>query len=172
MPSPQIPAYVLAECAVPQGLEPHLTPIAQMAHIARAIVETEGPIHQDEVARRVTSLFGKSRTGSLIATASLKSLMVLKNSSALVEEDGFWMTPSQLVDPSVRDRGSAPISLQRADMLSPREIRAAAKIARPGKRRPIGRRNGNGGHAPTRFQTHRFRIKGGRDECPSRVGFA
>ena len=100
-----------------------------MAHITRAIVETEGPIHQDEVARRVTSLFGKSRTGSLIATASLKSLMVLENSSALVEEDGFWMTPSQLVDPSVRDRGSAPISLQRADMLSPREIRAAAKIA-------------------------------------------
>jgi very-short-patch-repair endonuclease len=129
VPSPQIPAYVLAECGVPQGLEPHLTPIAQMAHITRAIVETEGPIHRDEVARRVTSLFGKSRTGSLIGAASLKSLMVLKNSSAVVEEDGFWMTPSQLVDPSVRDRSSAPMSLQRADMLSPREIRAAAKIA-------------------------------------------
>ena len=128
-PGPQVPAYVLAECAVPQGLEPHLTPIAQMAHITRAIVETEGPIHRDEVARRVTSLFGKSRTGSLIGAASLKSLLVLKSSSALFEEDGFWMTPSQLVDPSVRDRSSAPISLQRADTLSPREIRAAAKIA-------------------------------------------
>jgi very-short-patch-repair endonuclease len=121
--------YWLAACAVPQGVEPHLAPVAQMAGVTKSIVEAEGPIHQDEVARRMASLFGKSRTGSLIAAASLKSLQSLRMSLALVEEDSFWMTPSQLADPPVRDRSLAPASLQRAEMLSPREIRAAARLA-------------------------------------------
>ena len=125
----QIPSYQLAECSVPCGVEPHQAPFNEMNRITKAIVETEGPIHQDEVARRVTSLFGKSRTGSLIGAASLKSLRSLQKSSALIEEEGFWMTPNQLVDPPVRDRSSAPGALQRADMLSPHEIRAAARIA-------------------------------------------
>ena len=82
-----------------------------------------------EVARRVTSLFGKSRTGSQISAASLRSLRFLKSSFGLVEQDGFWMTPEQFEHPPVRDRSSAPVTLQRAEMLSPLEIRAAATIA-------------------------------------------
>lgn len=65
----------------------------------------------------------------MISAASLKSLMALKSAAVLVEEDGFWMTPSQLANPPVRDRISAPITLQRAETLSLREIRAAAKLA-------------------------------------------
>jgi hypothetical protein len=100
-----------------------------MARITKAVVETEGPVHQAEVARRVTTLFGKSRTGSLISAASLRSLRLFKSTSSLVEVDGFWMTSEQFKEPPVRDRSSAPPSLQRADMLSPLEIRAAMKIA-------------------------------------------
>jgi hypothetical protein len=101
-----------------------------MASITKFIVETEGPIHADEVARRVTSLFGKSRTGSLISEASLRSLQFLRSPpSRLVVERDFWMTPEQHQTPPVRDRSAAPPALQRADMLSPHEIRAAAKIA-------------------------------------------
>ena len=103
--------------------------IHNMSRITNAIVETEGPVHQDEVARRVTSLFGKSRTGSQISAASLRSLRFLKSSFGLVEQDGFWMTPEQFEHPPVRDRSSAPVTLQRAEMLSPLEIRAAATIA-------------------------------------------
>ena len=39
------------------------------------------------------------------------------------------MTPAQMNDPPVRDRSAAPVSLQRADTLSPLEIRAAFTIA-------------------------------------------
>jgi hypothetical protein len=123
------PPYRLTERAVPPGVEPQLAPIAQMAAMTKAIVETEGPIHQDEIARRVASLFGKSRAGSLIGAASLKSLQSLAMSSILIEEDAFWMTPGQLADPPVRDRSLAPTGLQRADMVSPREIGAAARLA-------------------------------------------
>jgi hypothetical protein len=52
----------------------------------------------------------------------------LKASSTLIEQDGFWMTPEQMRNPPVRDRGAAPITLQRADMLSRLEIRAAFEI--------------------------------------------
>jgi hypothetical protein len=64
----------------------------------------------------------------LISAASLRSLQFLKSSSKLLERDGFWMTPEQLKNPPVRDRSSAPVALQRAEMLSPFEIRAAIKI--------------------------------------------
>jgi hypothetical protein len=49
-------------------------------------------------------------------------------SSSLIEQDGFWMTSDQMRDPPVRNRSSAPITLQRADMLSRLEIRAAFQI--------------------------------------------
>ena len=78
----------------------------------------------------MTSLFGKARTGSLISNASLRSLQFLRSPPArLVVDGGFWMTPEQHQNPPVRDRGAAPSTLQRADMLSPHEIRAARKIA-------------------------------------------
>ncbi len=44
-------------------------------------------------------------------------------------EQDFWMTPEEHQNPPFRDSIAAPPTLQRADMLSPIEIRAAAKIA-------------------------------------------
>jgi very-short-patch-repair endonuclease len=127
---PQILAYKQAVCSTPRGVEPHQVKVEVMAAITRHIVEVEGPIHVDEIARRVTSLFGKARTGSLISDASLRSLQFLRSPPARLIVDGaFWMTPEQHQNPPVRDRSAAPPTLQRADMLSPHEIRAAAKIA-------------------------------------------
>jgi hypothetical protein len=100
-----------------------------MANIADAIVEIEGPVHQDEVARRITVLFGKARTGSLISAASLRALKFLRSSSRLMEQGGFWMTRDQYENPPVRDRSAAPISLQRANMVAPIEIQAAIRLA-------------------------------------------
>lgn len=128
-PSVTIPPYELTICRVPTGVEPHLAPMLEMTRVTRTIVEKEGPIHQDEIARRVTALFGKARTGSLISAATIKSLQPLKASRELIEQNEFWMTPAQAADPPVRDRSAAPLTLQKADMLSPPEIRAAAKIA-------------------------------------------
>ena len=129
-PDARLPAYRLAEgIPVPFGVEPHEVTAPVMARITRAIVDVEGPIHQDEIARRVTALFRKFRTGSQISAAVVRGLQALKASSTVVERDGFWMTPAQLDSPPVRDRSAAPPALLRADMLSPDEIRAAANIA-------------------------------------------
>ena len=128
-PELRMPPYRLAaDILIPHNIEPHEVTVAVMARITSAIVQVEGPVHEQEVARRVTGLFGKSRTGSLITAATLRSLQALKASSSLIEQDGFWMTADQMRDPPVQDRSSAPITLQRADMLSRLEIRAAFQI--------------------------------------------
>ena len=89
-PSRAPPAYKLAEgVPVPLNIEPHQVMVADMARITRAIVEIEGPIHQDEIARRVTALFGKSRTGSQISAAALRGLKALKTTSILTETRWF-----------------------------------------------------------------------------------
>jgi hypothetical protein len=81
----RMPAYKMAAgIAVTQNIEPHQATPAVMARVTKSIVEVEGPVHQDEVARRVTALFGKSRTGPLIAAATLQSLNAHRSSSALV----------------------------------------------------------------------------------------
>ena len=119
-----MPPYKLAEgIPVPANWSPIKSTVTVMARITEAIVNIEGPVHQDEVARRVTSLFGKSRTGSLISAAAFGALQMLKASRTLVERNDFWMTQAQLDNPPVRDRSGAPLTLQRADMLSPLEIR-------------------------------------------------
>ena len=75
----RMPPYELAKgIPVPLNEEPHQVTIAVLARITQAIVAIEGPVHQDEVARRVTTLFGKSRTGSLISEASFRSLQRYK----------------------------------------------------------------------------------------------
>ena len=168
----QIDPYQLAECVVPRGVQPHEAPVAEIARIIMVVVEIEGPIYQEQVARRVTSLFGKSRTGSRIDAVCQQALRSLKNCSDLVEEGGFWMTRNQFVEPRVRDRSSAPATLKRANMLSPREIRAAAKVAR--------RENGSLSDDEMAMAIARLlgfkragsELRACRNERPSRVGFA
>jgi hypothetical protein len=101
-----------------------------MADIVGRIVEIEGPIHAEEVGRRVATLFGKDRAGSRIAAAALDGLRYRrKMMSTLNEDEGFWFTSDQRDTCPVRDRSNAAGSLQKADMMPPLEIRAAAMKA-------------------------------------------
>jgi hypothetical protein len=120
----------MASFAVRLSAEPHEISVAQMADIVGRIVEFEGPIHADEVGRRVATLFGKDRAGSRIAAAALDGLRHGRQiMSTLREEEGFWFTSAQCDICPVRDRSTTAGSLQKADMLPPLEIRAAAMKA-------------------------------------------
>jgi very-short-patch-repair endonuclease len=126
-PTPLRPPYVTATFAIPKGVEPQDVPVQAMALLVRRIVDIEGPVHADEVARRVATLFGKERAGSRIAQATALGLAAARRSDpTLTEEDGFWWNAAQAEAPPVRDRSSVTGPLLRADMLPPLEIRAAA----------------------------------------------
>ena len=92
------------------------------------IVDAEGPIHVDEVARRVSAAFGKARTGGRIAAATLEALRHAGTAGQILRDDDFWMTDAQREDTPIRDRSAESRSILNVAALPGIEIRAAAKL--------------------------------------------
>jgi hypothetical protein len=121
------PPYVRAELSVRSNLEPHEAPVAQLADLVVKIVEIEGPIHIDEVARRITSAFGRSRAGNRIVEATGRAARLAAQRDRIVRREGpFLLTEEQAEDPPIRDRIAETGSLLKASYLPPMEIVAAA----------------------------------------------
>ena len=136
VPPPVVPAasqtngtlYAVANFTLLEGGEPHELSTAKMAQIVARIVKVEGPVHEEEIARRVASLFGKDRAGSRILESTKAGLAHLARLDAhLKTRDGFWLTTAQEAACPVRDRSAAPASLQKAAMLPPLEIATAIR---------------------------------------------
>jgi len=126
-PPPELtaPVYETSSFKVSVSSEPHEAPIPLLADLVTRIVQAEGPVHRDLVARRVAEAFGKGRTGKRIRDASDRALERAMLTGGILPEGEFVMTPVQKADPPVRDRSAegAPTS---AAQLPPVEIRAAA----------------------------------------------
>jgi hypothetical protein len=126
-PPPELsaPAYEVSSFTVKASFEPHEAPLHLLSDLVTKIVQAEGPIHRDLIARRVAEAFGKSRTGRRIREASDRALASAMRSGGIVADREFAMTKAQQDDPPVRDR-SAPNAPGTAGHLPPVEIRAAA----------------------------------------------
>jgi hypothetical protein len=126
-PPPELsaPAYVASALTVNVSFEPHEAPLPLLADLVIRIVEAEGPIHRDLIARRVAAAFGKERTGGRIRTASDAAVDRAVKMGRAVLDGEFAMTAQQRDDPLVRDR-SGPDAPGAAGHLPPMEIRAAA----------------------------------------------
>ncbi len=121
--------YTLAKVPVPAKIEPHEASDAQICKVVVGIVGIEGPVHEDEVARRVASLFGKERTGSRIVEKVNAGLTLAKQNKELVSHsDGTWATPKQVEDCPIRDRSRLGAQSLKAEMLPSIEIAAAASV--------------------------------------------
>jgi very-short-patch-repair endonuclease len=109
---------------------PDQTPIADtsprvLERIVTAVVRVEGPIHKEEIARRVTSLWGLQRTGPRIAEAVAKAVDAGLRSGAL-RADSDFVTPSELAVVQVRNRAAvAAANLRKPEMIPPSEVRQA-----------------------------------------------
>ncbi|PKP75002.1 MAG: hypothetical protein CVT84_05525 [Alphaproteobacteria bacterium HGW-Alphaproteobacteria-6] len=124
-----VPTYVRADLTVRSSLEPHEAPMVQLADLVSKIVAIEGPIHIDEVARRITTAFGKARTGSrIIETVGNAVRTALRQDASLKQDGPFLMTQAQAADPPVRDRSAEVGSLLKAAMIPPAEIEAAKML--------------------------------------------
>jgi hypothetical protein len=127
----KVPAYVRADLTVRSGGDPHAAPVAQLADMVARIVAIEGPIHIDEVARRITTAFGKTKAGSRIVEATGRAVrQALRQDRMLVMDGPFLMTQPQAAAPPVRDRSAETGSLLKAAYLPPCEIAAAAALVR------------------------------------------
>lgn len=128
--SRQMPPY--KRCHVPvEGQELPDAPEHVLAGLVTRIVQEEGPIHVDEVARRLASCFGKEKAGSRIVTAAKGALAAAQGQgNALLTDGGFWYTQAQAVDTPVRDRSGETGATIKAASISMLEVRAALRIAR------------------------------------------
>jgi very-short-patch-repair endonuclease len=126
-PEPRHPPYAVADFAIRVSGEPHELSAAQLSGIVARIIDIEGPIHQDEIARRVAALFGKQRAGSRMGRAVTAALRHLRtHPDAYANIDDFWLTGAQRQNPPIRDRSCAPTTVRKAEMIPPLEIEAAA----------------------------------------------
>ena len=128
-PTLSAPPYRRAETPYRGGeTAPHETPISKLAALVWEIVEVEGPIHEEEVARRVAAAFGLSRTGRRIQEAVEHAVRAADSEGVILTDGPFCMTESQQREPPVRDRSNESSPTTRAEYLSPPEIRAAAAM--------------------------------------------
>ncbi len=127
----QMPRYTRAIFTVHSTAEPHEAPRTLLAQLAIRIVEAEGPIHVEEVARRIAASFGRERAGSRIISATKAALSYAQRlSSDLMTEASFWFTRRQFEAPPVRDRTDEEGATLKSLSISLLEIRAAIQIAR------------------------------------------
>lgn len=99
---------------------PHEIPVREMAKLVKSIVEIEGPVHQDEVARRVSKSFGLERCGRRIQDAALSGL----KSAGLNSDGNFWFLAGSSAQ--IRNRSNVTSkTLLVADNLPPMEIEQA-----------------------------------------------
>ena len=128
----KMPAYERAIFTAPIMYEPHEAPPQMLADLVWKIVEAEGPIHVDEVARRLSACFGKEKAGSRIIKAASSALYRAKRAHPDLNDDDelFWHTSEQKKSPPVRDRSQESGATLKASSISMLEIAEALRIAR------------------------------------------
>jgi hypothetical protein len=127
----QMPAYERAVFLVNSWEEPHEVGVSVLAELSKRIVASEGPIHVEEISRRIAACFGKEKAGSRIIAATRSSLGRAQLGDGELLSDGtFWFTRDQAEQPPVRDRAAESGATLKAANISILEIEAALAIAR------------------------------------------
>jgi very-short-patch-repair endonuclease/DNA polymerase III delta prime subunit len=117
--------YVEAKQAVPSSKSIPETKLSVLAKIVAEVVDVEGPIHKEEIARRITSLWGQQRTGARIAEAISKAIDKGVDSGSLLIDADFVTHGGQSIVP-VRDRSEvSSANLKKPEMIAPSELRQA-----------------------------------------------
>ena len=116
--------YQIAELSVDFSRAPHEVSTKELFEIVLKIVETEGPIHEEEIARRVRDVWGLERAGGRIREAVRQALRYGVAQGRLQGDDKFYVVPGAEV--FVRDRSDVQsVTLLKPEMLPPAEIRKA-----------------------------------------------
>ncbi len=130
-PEPEVERvpYREASFVVHESLPLHGAPLATVARYVVRIVEIEGPVHLEEVGRRLSRLWGYKRAGKRIQDAARRAASVaVRNGDlrySLPGGDPFLEVPEGRAV-AVRDRSNVrAATLRKVEMLPPAEVRLA-----------------------------------------------
>ena len=114
--------YAEAQFKVPDSA-PQELPVEELVKHVQKVLEVEGPVHRDEVTRRISTLFGLSRVGSRVSESVDAAIQSLIQEDKVTNTDSFLALPDQPA--RVRDRGKVEsTNLRKPDMLPTSEIQA------------------------------------------------
>ncbi|MDE0622501.1 MAG: DUF3320 domain-containing protein [Bryobacterales bacterium] len=130
-PPPERVKYVEASFPIKERAfsELHEMSADVLAGYVTKIVEAEGPVHVDEVGRRLSRLWGYKRAGSRIRNAVdgavRRAIRASEIRHSLPDQTSFLESCDAPEHPKVRDRSDVNSSLRSPEMLPPTELRRA-----------------------------------------------
>jgi very-short-patch-repair endonuclease len=102
--------------------------VSEVARLSQLVVEAEGPVHIEEVARRIREAFGLQKTGNRILTHVRNSLVFLSRNGVVAQDRDFWFVPGRAVN-FIRSRRTAALPLRKAAMIAPAEYQLGISTA-------------------------------------------
>ncbi|MGH2410349.1 MAG: DUF3320 domain-containing protein, partial [Chloroflexota bacterium] len=122
---PALPRYEMAKLDLSAlRYELHEVPYQELLPYVVAVVEIEGPVHREEVSRRVIAARGIQRRGTRIQETFAQTFALGVRHGRLRKVDDFLWLPAMTV-PVLRDRSFASDSTRKLDMIAPEEIALA-----------------------------------------------
>ncbi len=116
--------YEEAAIDVPSHQALHEVPAHELAALVTRIVHIEQPVHRSEVAQRVTTRWGLTRSGSRISSALDDAIELALSRQALHLVDDAFLVLDPALTPVVRDRSQVQSSsLRQVDRLPPSELK-------------------------------------------------
>ena len=98
-------------------------PITMADWIAQ-VVEFEGPVHEDEVARRIVNSAGIKRLGRRIQAAFESGRSAAVRKKSVIKKGGFLWKPN-MRQPILRSRSELPSASRKLEFIAPEEIEVA-----------------------------------------------
>lgn len=124
----RLPDYEVCELSLNPRVEPHDVSRQALAGEALKVIQMEGPVHTTEIARRIANGHGKTKVGARILSAVKSALLLLQHQEDLIEDEGFWLAEKHVDNPPTRARANASGLLQKAELISPIELRAIGEL--------------------------------------------
>lgn len=125
--NPTTPEYQLAEIHIAEvHPELHLYTFKQLGDWVSEIVKVEGPLHFDEMTKRIVEASGLSKTGSRIKYTLTQALRAAEQAGQVVVKDHFLWNPDMQI-PIVRDRSKLPAAYKKLSLIAPEEIYEAIR---------------------------------------------
>lgn len=120
-PTDKIPDYTVCELDIKISGELHNQPVGDVARALINVVEIEGPIHYDEVVKRIRTYWGLNRAGRRVQTTMKEAVQLALMDGKITQKGDFLYYKDAPI--AVRRRTGKPPA--KIDLISEEEIGAA-----------------------------------------------
>lgn len=107
--------------------EIHTLPVEELGKIVTRIVQTEGPVHETEISRRITTLWGLSRTGRRINDAVRAAIQWAVSNHKIHSQSDFYTHVGQTEFPLRNRERVDSAGLKKPELLPPQELQTGIR---------------------------------------------